>query len=978
MKSPVDSRLRSPRPLALIALLCAALGLVACGGGGGDGPAPAEPPVVPLGDPVTTTLGPAGGSVAFTASGVAGSLAIPAGALAADTAITVTPVAPGAEEWARVNVSGIDTVLEQPATLTLTLPAGSTLDAAAAVTQLGLDGDVLLPATVDTAARQVVVPVQRFRASARTVEQAADRKHALAALPGDPASTLILNQRLLVRLRVITAESRYQQLVRAGDYSSTLELSMSIAALLQSSGLDGYEAAALPWLQRAQTGACENLRGAMERAQSEPAPTTFDLEGRIGNAYVTRLSAPVLYWSKVANLLGGSCPGLNPSAALTSVHERLLGAIADTLVKRRDLASLKGAVGEAAAAAALKRQADTLAAVQRARQLGDDRSHALRAAAAGGRSAPLDAATNPATLGAQIRDEVMTPALVPIRAGAWQVAGDSGTSDPYRRALQLYGAGSPLADDVQQVGTTLNVGSYATASATTALGQASTGRGATPQQSATTATLDADVAGEVRLTGPIDVLKCPDAASERLVIEFEGAQVLDRPSSGDRLLQGSLTFRVPDLLRAAGVDAQNATRHSLRVKRVGSGCNATFGTADAVLSTLVLDLQPPRLGNVALAAQRGNALFELVAGGPRDELYVFSSFSGVSLSPSLVGTPMRYLARLDAQLRPRWVAEWTEAAESFFTPHSLAFGPDGHPIVLGSEYGLAAGTDAVVVASFDKDTGARRWLRRLKAASANVLPFASIFAWPGLVATADGHVVFAVQTNGRLGDKTSSDRRSMLVRLDGSGALVWGRELPDDSNLLFVGPGSNGGFAVVHFIVRQNASAQITAYDAVLHRYDGAGSASGSTKLRSLSDPALYRLGMGPPAFSADGDVLLGTCASYDTAGAPVNCELGLFDAQGAPRFRQSLPWQPLQVALDRNLRAIASGIDGGGFVAAGDTAWIGAFDANGTGLWSRSLGAVNPWALTADATVGTLLTYRQEPPNGVGALLRFRTEAGP
>lgn len=992
MKSHMDSRLR---PLALIVVVGLALGLAACGGGGGDGngAAPGVPPVVPLGDPVTATLGPAGGSVAFTASGVAGSLGIPAGALDTDTTITVTPVAPGAEEWARVDVSGIGTVLEQAATLTLTLPAGTALDPAAAVTQRGVEGDVLLPASVDTAARQVSARVQRFSVGARTVEQAGNRNHALAAQPSgrnqalaappnDPASTLILNQRLLVRLRVITAEARYQQLVRAGDYSSTLELSMSIAALLQASGLDGYDAAALPWLQRAQTGACENLRGAISRAQSEPAPTTLDLEGRIGNAYVTRLSAPVLYWSSVVDRLGGSCPDLNPSAALNSVHQRLLAVIADKLVQRQDVASLRGAVGEAAAALALKRQADTLAATQIGPRSTDERQHALGATAAPqGRQGRLDAATHPATLGAQIRDEVTTPALAPIRAGMWTGAMASGTSAEYGRPLQIYGAASPLADDVQQIGTTLHVGSYATPSASTALGQASTGRAATPQQSTTTATLDADAAGEIRLSGPIDVLKCPAAANERLVIEFEGTQVLERPSSGDRLLQGTETLLVPDLLRAAGIDPRNATRHSLRVKRVGSSCNAAFGTPDAVLSTLVLDLQPPRLGSVSLGSPRASPLFDLIAGGPRDELYVASG-NGVTIAPSLTGTPMRYFARLDAQLRPRWVAEWTGASDNWALV-SLAFDSDGHPVVLASETHNTPGTDAVVVASFHKDTGVRRWLHRLRPASAGVNSTESIYPGHGVVATADGQVVFVVQTSGRLGDKTSAETRSVLVRMDAAGAVVWGRVLPLDRNygVGYVGPGANGGFAHLVPIQRFDSEGRAAGFDVVVRRYDATGSATGSSTLRSLAEPGLPGLRLTTPAFGADGAVLLGSCSGWDAASeTDQNCELALFGPQGTPRFRQGLSAIPTRVTLDRSQRAIVSGVDGKGLVSNGDRAWIQAFDANGSSLWSRSLGAVEPWALATDGTVGSLLTGASS--NGqlidIGALLRFRIETGP
>jgi hypothetical protein len=121
------------------------------------------------------------------------------------------------------------------------------------------------------------------------------------------------------------------------------------------------------------------------------------------------------------------------------------------------------------------------------------------------------------------------------------------------------------------------------------LDQARAGAGATPNETVRELSVATRAGAQVTLAGPIDVLSCPNAAQERLVVDFEGATVLDRASVGARLLDGTLVFEVDALLAAANIRAVDARRHRLRVKRTGSTCNTAFGTADAVLVTVTLD-----------------------------------------------------------------------------------------------------------------------------------------------------------------------------------------------------------------------------------------------------------------------------------------------------------------------------------------------------------------------------------------------------
>jgi hypothetical protein len=117
-----------------------------------------------------------------------------------------------------------------------------------------------------------------------------------------------------------------------------------------------------------------------------------------------------------------------------------------------------------------------------------------------------------------------------------------------------------------------------------------------PEASIKEITVPARVGGRVDLTGPIAVLACPDAARERLVITFEGVTVLDRASAGAELLAATQSFATSSLLAAAGIAPTTEGTHVLEVRRVGSSCNAAFGTGDAVLMRIRLDFlagKPP-------------------------------------------------------------------------------------------------------------------------------------------------------------------------------------------------------------------------------------------------------------------------------------------------------------------------------------------------------------------------------------------------
>ncbi|HRI17456.1 MAG TPA: hypothetical protein PL196_02935 [Burkholderiaceae bacterium] len=531
-----------PGALALAALV---LGL-ATGCGGSDSDTSAPPPV---GDPVSATIGSAGGSIAFTASGAAGSLEFPAGALASDTLITVTPLAPDADAWARLRIDGADALLETPATLTLTLRNADSVDASAAMVVAGGESQVLLPAEVKTAERRISVPIHWLGEGRRVVPLAAQR----SALPPFSPGELIFLQRLAIRARVTAAELQYQALVATNNFSAAFNLAQSIVALQQSSGLDGFEEDARPWLNRTKDSACAVLRTQIAVARGTPIATKDDFK---------RLTAPVMYWQAMVAKLGGeACAGLDPAGAIDAkLTESLRWVEAQT--------SGRPAQSQFPAIATPVR---------------DGRGLMTEVTVLG-----------TATVARSIDAGLVQPALAPVRTGAWAAA-EGTTQDHYRPALAAFGAGTPLTDDLQLAGTSLNVGSFAGGSVT-ALGNGAGGRGASPEASAREVTVPARVGGRVDLSGPIAVLSCPNAANERLVITFEGVKVLDRPSVGDKLLDATQSFAISSLLAAAGIPTTTEGTHVLELQRVGSTCNSAFGASDAVLTRVKLDFlagKPP-------------------------------------------------------------------------------------------------------------------------------------------------------------------------------------------------------------------------------------------------------------------------------------------------------------------------------------------------------------------------------------------------
>jgi hypothetical protein len=538
------------------ALALATMLLAACGGGSDD----ASP--VPPGPPVTQSVDASGGKIVLMSSGVKTTLDIPAGALTAATSITVTPVAPVAGESARMSVTPSGLRFAHPVTMTFELPAGHTPTKAAALV-LRLNGrPLMLASSVDATARTVIAQIdvlgQFTRSSAASVRVLA-RAHALAASAPDtePDGTLSLQDVADIGARVAEAQAEFVNLQIDGEFDKAIVLKLTIAQLLQSSGLDGYVAEAEPWLESARLSACAAFAQASQRASAQVITNLGDYE---------LFGRGVLYWDAIAQALGGNpCPG--PSA--DTVLKAMLAQVA---------AYMTGKVATPQPAAAFAPLADEI-------------------------NVDVELGKQATTLGvagvAQHTDSVLVqPVVQPLRDAAFATALQSGDQQAYLPLLAALPDVAELQDDAQYANTTLTLVSRDASG--TMLGTVTLGRGATPGSEVTTATLRADVAGSIELWGSVAVLHCPNAATERLQTQFEGVQVDDLASNGDALLGPgqTLVHGMPALLASASIAPASATQAVFVIGRAASSCAPTFGAGNATLATVTLDFAPRPVAEV--------------------------------------------------------------------------------------------------------------------------------------------------------------------------------------------------------------------------------------------------------------------------------------------------------------------------------------------------------------------------------------------
>lgn len=644
-----------------------ALALAGCGG---SAPGDADPPPASAGDPVVATVDGGGASVAFRASGADGTLVVPEGTVAQPTTLTITPLAPAAGEWLRVRVAGLHGVLAEPLTMMLTLPAGSVPSPDAAGVWRDGAQTVPLQTRVDPAARTIVLVLQQFaddapaqRAQARrgTTDAAADATE-IAAL-----RTLSRSELYGVVEETVRVHEREQQFATA--FKATAALTVLQMALETDGGTpDPLGLGLLADLKRI---ACANLASAVAASALTELPA-FAGGGLEVAQWRARLIEPVHYWQAIVTRLGdGPCAGFDVDAALRAAEQRFRGAVETRLGGSRDAVT----IGEVAPGLA---RAATL--------VGQDRLLGVPA------------------LGDAVQQETLQPVVAPLRATAWDASANGTTHDHYRDVLRIYGLASAFGSDLQMVGTSLSVGAYEGGSGSAGLGSGSAGGGAAPAEARTSTTVPARAGGSVELKGPIAALHCPAAASETLVVEFEGVKVLERASVGDRLLDGTLTFDVSALLAAAAIDPATRGLHTLLLRRVGSSCNAALGVADAELVRVALDFaagQPPEPSKITGKLFSGSVVeYYMPYSSPECSRTCLEANPGADRCPinaswvgeiTVTGDPRAYTTNYRWRVTDPPDAPWSEgvfAGSGTASSFSGSYAPPGSSTVLGLSFSV--------------------------------------------------------------------------------------------------------------------------------------------------------------------------------------------------------------------------------------------------------------------------------------------------
>lgn len=571
---------RCLRRLLSIGLLAA---LAACGGGGGTGgeqqPPPAVAPPVSLGPPVTATIGAAGGTLSVAAGAVTAQVSVPADAVGADTVFSVTAYTPAAGESVRLRIAPAGVAFAKPVVVSVALPAGSPPDASVAWAWVSGTTSTTLASLVDAGTRRVEARFNYLPAA--SVQQALRVSRRTAPPPTEPAELSLRNT--TIQQRVAQAERALQALRRAHQFGEAFELQVSVAMLLQSSGLDGYAEAATPWLDGAMQSACSELSAAMSAAQGASLATQGDFK---------RLASRMLYWHSTVQKLGrGECAGANGTAVMALYSELIDKAV------QREKELLRQNANHGQVAAEAREPADGQRLTGEALLLNDE------AAAQ------------------RFKTEHVEKLMQPFRAAAWAGAAQGITQQHYQQVIDGFGPGSRFTQDAryvvdidtfkadaQYVLTEMNLSGFdrngrrstGTLSAThdvrplAQTGAVRLGRGAGPGEQVAQATLPADTEGSIELAGDIGVLRCPTPASERLIVSFEGHVVSDTGAADNRHLGSTLRLQASTLLAAAGIEPRNARQHVLTVRRSGSSCNAAFGDGDRTLATVTLDFAPER------------------------------------------------------------------------------------------------------------------------------------------------------------------------------------------------------------------------------------------------------------------------------------------------------------------------------------------------------------------------------------------------
>jgi hypothetical protein len=582
-------------------VLAFVVAMAGCSSGSGDDPAapppvqqppPPPPPPPPVGTAVTQTIGAAGGTMNAVSSDVAVALTVPANAVDGNVVFTITPVAPAAGERMRLRIAPSGVQFAAPVQVSFTWPAGAAPTAEAAVLTSTGSQSVMLATTMDVPARRASASFTYLPVDPAAVGGASVNKSQEAA-PGDSGS-LSLDDQQSVEERVQNAQRILDALIAEGNHEQAVRLQLAIAALLQSTGLDGFEARARPWLEGAKTSACRVLLEVLAIGQN----ATIDAYGDY-----QRYAEPIVNWASIAQSLGGpACAGADTNVVANTLNTLIEREL--TRVQNRELAPTNKSGGLASRTRAIdpinmRRAWSAVASTIQVAERGQVLAYP--------------------NLIAETQQRFLTPLNPRLQSSAIELSrgDDAGKQNTFAEGIAAHRRTmianptrvflAPIArltTNAQYALTNINLATRARVVPMSKGGDARpqalrattlrVGGGAGPDQEVTTGTLEVAADGTVELAGEIAVLHCPTPASERLVVEFEGHVVSSTNAVENRHLGSALTLEASTLLAAANIRPEDARQHPLTIRRVGSTCNEAFADGDRTLATITLDFTPKR------------------------------------------------------------------------------------------------------------------------------------------------------------------------------------------------------------------------------------------------------------------------------------------------------------------------------------------------------------------------------------------------
>ena len=388
--------------------------------------------------------------------------------------------------------------------------------------------------------------------------------------------TLTLENLATVQRLVQISQDNLNAARANSHFASAFALQVSIANLLQSTGMDGFQTDAAPFLNQARDSACAVRSAAIDAAAAAPDPLPVgDFE---------RLSRPILYWDAAAQMMGGEpCGGASASDAVGTLTLRQFSMVRNAYQSAYSQpADLRAPTARVKDAMALKNEVVQLQRVSVKpplyTQLVDIGVYATR-----------------------FQADLIQPAISEARSAAWTVRKEGNVLEQYVDLYDAFGASTVLQQDVQYQGTEI---SFETRDGTDfvldVLRAGTYGNNDGPTDPVRSGRMGLrSGSGYLEMSGNLRRLNCGAAVNdgEAVRVFLDGALFTTMANSsvlGDWLwsndgIPARLRLNSEDLLQFLSLPNNHAGVHTLELRRTGSTCGARMGITDDVLVTVTLD-----------------------------------------------------------------------------------------------------------------------------------------------------------------------------------------------------------------------------------------------------------------------------------------------------------------------------------------------------------------------------------------------------